>query len=197
MNDGRFANLPKEAINSIQQQYVEVLEENTLIRAAEISHEVMDANVRNHLSEFRKALPNHKIACTKGCSFCCYIHVAITQEEAELLLSRYEDKIDFNLLSVQAEHNGYKSWSKMKYSNRKCTFLTSEGHCGVYKDRPLSCRSHHVLDSNVNCDSENLPGAHVKMLTAGAPEVIKLGIELASPATGMANQILRRKALTR
>lgn len=87
--------------------------------------------------------------CRKGCSGCCSLAVNSTFPEAMLALSALSTqqtdrlKAQVPYLRKAAEcSNDLKQWLT-NYRNLAgpCPFLASDGSCGIYAVRPLSCRS--------------------------------------------------------
>lgn len=94
---------------------------------------------------------NYKISCTKGCSFCCYIHTDITEGEAELLIP-YFDGSKRELLKKQATKTK-ETWGELPYQERKCVML-KDGQCTAYAVRPSACRKYLVVSPPSKCDTE-------------------------------------------
>lgn len=98
------------------------------------------------------------IKCGKGCSFCCSLHVDITDDEAELLVKHAIEEniqIDVDRLSKQ-ESKTIEQWSELTAQDRKCVFLDNDnGCCKVYEYRPISCRTLLVVSDPKHCDTDN------------------------------------------
>lgn len=109
--------------------------------------------------------------CQKGCGTCCSLYLECTPVEAEFVrryvknnLSQQEiDNIMLRLkhMNEQLEEiirssGGNKEEIIKKYLDIKqpCIFLTKENSCGVYKARPLVCRSFIVFSSAESCKGE-------------------------------------------
>jgi Fe-S-cluster containining protein len=73
--------------------------------------------------------------CRSGCHSCCKPSLTINRLEAaavaEYLQSRPERVAELRSLAAANPHKG-----------KRCTFLGSDGACGIYEARPLVCRSH-------------------------------------------------------
>ncbi len=96
--------------------------------------------------------------CTSGCSACCHTQVSVTSDEADLLASRIHDGIEINMdnLRVQmATKNSSAAWYALSFKERQCVFLTGDGKCSVYEDRPGVCRTNAVLGEASQCDTSN------------------------------------------
>ena len=90
-----------------------------------------------------------------GCSFCCYINVDITKEEATLLVHEAKEKgvsIDSERLKVQSDIEDYHD---LQYKDKKCVFLDYIGKCSVYDKRPMMCRKHYVINPVEQCNVED------------------------------------------
>lgn len=78
--------------------------------------------------------------CSKGCSACC--------------------KIDVKILSIEASYiaKNTKAPLALPRSRQKnftaipCTFLKSDGTCGIYEYRPFVCRTYFTLDNPSFCE---------------------------------------------
>jgi len=74
------------------------------------------------------------IACKKGCMACCHYTVHLYPVEAELIERR----------------TGYKRLNRplpsKNFHGAPCPFL-KDGACGIYGDRPMTCRRHIALTS--------------------------------------------------
>jgi Fe-S-cluster containining protein len=116
---------------------------------------------------FKSANPElaNLVQCRKGCAECCYVHVTVTDDEAELLSSKVisgEVKIDEELLFKQIKHMEFSeesgSWKDRKNKSlSRCIFLSTDNSCSVYSDRPAMCRNYEALEHPSKCDitSEN------------------------------------------
>lgn len=96
--------------------------------------------------------------CKMGCSACCHTQVSVTEDEAELLAQKINTGlvIDKNLLQLQMEtRDDSSAFFKIKFADRKCIFLDSEGSCRVYEDRPAVCRTNAVLGEADQCDTSD------------------------------------------
>jgi Fe-S-cluster containining protein len=87
------------------------------------------------------------IACQKGCSWCCSLRITATAAEILLLA----DGLRGLPAEVRAEMAGriaaaHQANAGLDYDGRRhrgvpCPLLLADGSCGVYRARPLSCRS--------------------------------------------------------
>ena len=77
--------------------------------------------------------------CEKGCSFCCYVDVSITDLEARYISEKTHHKIK-NLHRIT-----------LGYFGKKCPFLSDSNECSIYDSRPFHCRTLHALDDPKYC----------------------------------------------
>ena len=114
-----------------------------------------------------------KLACAKGCGFCCH-QVAPSSLIEWNDIEKYID--DNNMREMIAERgketiDEWKqyladNWPEIMKDNQKpfkdwlgkkpCIFLNSESSCDIHEVRPMSCR---VVNSTVKCVSMNQPEA--------------------------------------
>lgn len=126
------------------------------------------------------------VTCSKGCSFCCSMHVGITKDEAKLLAVYAKGnniKIDKDKLIRQSKHNE-ETWLKQPDLDSQCVFLSKAGECSVYQHRPASCRAFHVISSPELCrlsmdkdiyDTEQMAIAEVEIMISAALNVSESG----------------------
>ncbi len=98
------------------------------------------------------------ITCKKGCSYCCH-HYVTSVEPFEILaihlrvrhLEQYPDLLFAahartskfeQILKKEGEDGEAEDRALYRYYLRgiPCPFLEKEGTCGIYEDRPMSCR---------------------------------------------------------
>jgi hypothetical protein len=106
--------------------------------------EVLATTIRNH---------GVKVACARGCSFCCNLRVEVQPYEAfrlaawlrrhfdaprvERVLGRLRDNVEKTRgLGIEAR----------KRTNIACALLGDDGACTVYEARPAQCRRYHSTD---------------------------------------------------
>lgn len=118
--------------------------------------------VHNVVDDYNGSVFAHPIVqklspCKAGCSACCHTQVSITEDEAELLISRINEgvKIDYSALQNQMmAANSSEAFYKLSYEERKCVFLGSDKSCQVYHDRPSVCRTNAVLGEASQCSTK-------------------------------------------
>ncbi|MFA6238360.1 MAG: YkgJ family cysteine cluster protein [Bacteriovorax sp.] len=117
--------------------------------------------VHNVVDDYNKEVFSHPLVkelspCKTGCSACCHTQVSVTEDEAELLISRITDgiKIDYALLKTQMKAgDNSDEFYKLSFEDRKCIFLSSDKTCQVYNDRPSVCRTNAVIGEAAQCST--------------------------------------------
>lgn len=93
-----------------------------------------------------KAIVPHT-PCQNGCSHCCYMNVAITEFEANLIA----DYARRPIINFPDPKIYMETFREDEFATVPCTFLI-EGKCSIYPVRPLACRLHHNLaQDESNC----------------------------------------------
>lgn len=95
-----------------------------------------------------------KYTCSKGCGYCCYLEVEITQDEGELLTQLILDghKIDRNRLEIQGNRERKSNdWIPILKPENQCIFLGTNNICSIYENRPSICRKHLVTTPPTKC----------------------------------------------
>lgn len=142
--------------------------------------------------EIDKQYKNDKTSCKKGCSFCCHIHVDISEDEAKfikMLISEMNINIDKERLEKQKDHVA-ESWRQLKALDRRCVLLNDNHECSIYEYRPAVCRNYHVISDPSECDLDNPNEDKVMKLSAVIGEIITSAIITASKSDTMAKQLL-------
>ena len=103
--------------------------------------EVIDASLAGHAV---------KVACTRGCSFCCSLQVQVQPHEtftlAEWLRRQFSTE---RLAEVTARLRDNVAKTRemgdaaRKRSNLACALLGDDGACTAYEARPAQCRRFH------------------------------------------------------
>jgi len=118
----------------------------------------LDAAIKVDLGQFRRRENSpHKISCQKGCSYCCYMNIAIFKEEARLLASKIKKKkIKFNRKEYEYQvGKGMNTPEDYWNDPRPCIFLdTKTRSCNIYDDRPATCRKYFVVNKPSLCKIE-------------------------------------------
>lgn len=104
-----------------------------------------------HATRFLEELPEaSKVACRKGCSYCCHQPATVFAFEAiriahALSVSLSDHQLKALKKKMKARVNGLRGASVRKNveSRTACPLLGPEGQCSIYADRPLTCRMAH------------------------------------------------------
>jgi Fe-S-cluster containining protein len=130
------------------------------------------------------------ISCSKGCSFCCHVHVSISKMEADILAKKFKTKL---LLSSPY----LISQSKMqKFTDRDsnytaCVFLDPiTKSCMCYDDRPLNCRKHIVASPPELCDTVKYPRGGIGVFGSLDLDTFLAAFELLYESGPMAQMLL-------
>lgn len=122
-----------------------------------------------------------------GCNFCCRGDIGVSTLEVQDIAAK------LTLDQVQAVR---KDRLKRRTWVSKCPLLTESGSCGIYDNRPLSCRLHLNIRAPETCDTTDKPLAvqpevstmmlfHAVNLVYGVGEFISLlAAELEKPGKG-------------
>jgi Fe-S-cluster containining protein len=84
-----------------------------------------------------------KVSCRMGCSGCCHSEVEITTDEASVLLENVLGGVEIDVARLKAQAARERlspAWAKFWSLENRCVFLSDEGACRIYKDRPSVCR---------------------------------------------------------
>lgn len=122
--------------------------------------------------------PEHATSCFKGCSHCCKQNVAMSEDEAELLILHAEEtkiNINWNTVKKQAKINPDK-WFDQNNELRSCVFLNKDGTCKVYKFRPGICRLYTVFTDPKFCNVKKYLGHKVGQSISYRAEIILCGM---------------------
>ncbi len=105
--------------------------------------EVIDASIAGHAV---------KVACTRGCSFCCSIQVQVQPHETFTLaawLRRHFSAQRLVEVTARLRDNAAKTRAMgdeaRKRSNLACALLGDDGACTAYEARPAQCRRFHSM----------------------------------------------------
>jgi Fe-S-cluster containining protein len=91
-----------------------------------------------------------KVACTRGCSFCCSLQVQVQPHETFTLaawLRRHFAPERLAQVTQRLRDNAQKTRAmgdeQRKRSNLACALLGDDGACTAYEARPAQCRRFH------------------------------------------------------
>jgi Fe-S-cluster containining protein len=137
-------------LNSFRQELSEISDQ---VERAKFLHEKVD-----HYNQevFSHPLVKQLSPCKMNCSACCHTQVSVNSDEAILLHKRVKDGVSIpmdRLKKQMAALNDHDEFYKIPFEDRKCVFLSEEGSCRIYEDRPSVCRSNSVLGTNAQCDT--------------------------------------------
>lgn len=103
-------------------------------------------------------------ACRNRCSYCCHQAVSITAIEAARIANHLGIGYT-NIAPISDVNEAIKAvyTTRDKYFGVPCTFLGSDGACGIYEVRPLECALLYNMSSTPGlCD----PSKGVQNITA-------------------------------
>ena len=109
--------------------------------------EVLEASIRGHAV---------KIACTRGCSYCCSLRVEVQPHEAFALAGWLRKTFsEERLASVVARLRENVAKTRAMgteargRSNLACSLLGEDGACTAYEARPAQCRRFHSTNLSI------------------------------------------------
>ena len=129
------------------------------------------------------------LQCHRGCDYCCHTGVTCTQMEWDGILKNAEENgIDLDEIFEKSQRTIKKveevidagknldqvDWHRLVI-NQPCPFLSDEGACRIYEDRPLDCRM--VVSFRGICESKKLEHAQRGVVieeAVGATVIAKL-----------------------
>ena len=157
------------------------------IRAAYIYQQEVDRS----MEAYKKGKYGPQIKCAKGCSFCCYQHVSVSQDEAMLIREFLEeDKVSYNEQLMKAQlGKGEHEYKTLAFKDKRCMFLNDKGECGIYEVRPCACRKHVVLSDPKECSVEEFPDGLVLKGLDVTSELITSGMYNATSGGSMADMV--------
>ena len=109
---------------------------------------LFEANFDAVLQQVKSLDTDFELACSSGCSYCCYSHISLMPQEAfnialylaqncnEYEFTRYTEKCIQGAASLETK--SLKSFVKDYFS--PCPFL-HENRCSIYDVRPIVCRN--------------------------------------------------------
>ena len=124
-------------------------------------HRMMDAAVAT--------AANIPVSCRYGCCGCCHCEVEITEDEAAVLREKIHGgvEIDRERLAKQAARPLHSpAWQIPWSRDNRCVFLSEEGVCRIYEDRPAACRRLLVTTPAEACTTPEMAVAPVRILLA-------------------------------
>jgi Fe-S-cluster containining protein len=142
-----------------------------------------------------------EISCGRGCSRCC--HHFVTSVHALEVLAVYENirrRPDLEALIGQCrkrleDFEGWNAFCEESYPDltpserddlvlehyydegNPCPFLEGDGACGVYGDRPMTCRMYMATSPKEFCEPENVTDERADIFTLPADESVAARLE--------------------
>jgi len=172
------------------EQYDTLRLENNAESVSSAMHGAIDGAMADIIKETKE-----KPSCGKGCSFCCFLQVDISDDEA-VLLKEYSREIgvdiDYNHLEKQLSASN-EEFLKLPLSERKCVFLDGFASCKVYEHRPSACRKLLVVSDPALCDTDKNMGAKVGRLVSVEAEVLTSSLLNARESGSMAKMLIKAK----
>ncbi|SDU19434.1 Putative zinc-or iron-chelating domain-containing protein [Verrucomicrobium sp. GAS474] len=120
------------------------------------------------------------VSCRKGCAGCCHYEVEVTSDEGALLgeIVQRGYPIDRERLArLAARERRDPEWLKLAISENRCVFLGEDRACGIYENRPASCRKHLVTSPAALCTLVGESVIPVPLLSAEILMTAALNIE--------------------
>jgi Fe-S-cluster containining protein len=142
------------------------------IQRAELTHKLIDLEIEQLFSD---PVVSENVTCKKSCSACCHTQVSVTKDEAELLAKEVLQgtKVDIHRLRHLAEAGNESAlFYKSSYEQRACPFLSQEGNCEVYENRPSVCRTNHVVSEAELCETRDGVEKPVRLLNTFKADMI-------------------------
>jgi Fe-S-cluster containining protein len=109
--------------------------------------EVVDATIRGH---------SVKVACSRGCSYCCSLQVQVLPYETFPLaewLRRHFSAERLAAVTARLRDNAARTRAMgdeaRKRSNLPCALLGDDGACSAYEARPAQCRRFHSTNLDI------------------------------------------------
>lgn len=101
-----------------------------------------------------------KTSCKKGCNFCCFHPIRLSNHEGSLL-NKTSSTIDLKKLNKQVSQD-------CKSIEDTACVLLKRGICSNYSNRPIICRLTYVNSDPLNCDlkGEEKPISHIPVTRA-------------------------------
>jgi Fe-S-cluster containining protein len=172
------------------EQYQDLRVNNNAESVSSAIHDSVDKSVEESIEK-----SEHEVKCGKGCSFCCFQRVDISDDEATLILS-YTKEIGFDInhevLERQAKTKDINEFNDLTPKHRRCVFLDKEGDCSIYEHRPSSCRKLVVISDPALCDTVKNKDAETGKLVDIEAEVITAASLNIRESGSMAEMILKQ-----
>jgi|ERR1035437_616322 Fe-S-cluster containining protein len=141
------------------------------------------------------------VSCGRGCSRCC--HHFVTSVHALEVLAVYENlrkrpNLEAVIQECRKRLEDFEGWTEFcveSYPDRTaverddlvlehyydegnpCPFLEKDGACGVYDDRPMTCRMYLATSPKEFCEPENVTADDADIFTLPADESVATRLE--------------------
>ncbi len=115
-----------------------------------------------------------KIACRKGCSFCCWVNVEVTIIEAIGVAAAVQNDATLRaaVMTTAPKLAGLDPYARIR-ARVPCALLGADGGCSIYNDRPRNCRAYTSYDAKRCEDELTDPNAkREKMLVFTWPRIL-------------------------
>jgi len=148
-------------------------------------HQIINENID---SIFEDTTVTRSVSCKIGCSGCCHTPVSVTNEEAQLLAHRVNNGLEISTKNLERQAllgNSSASYYSLSFQNRKCVFLSEEGACTVYEDRPAVCRTNFVVGNAKQCDTSDGKEKPVRLLTTTKADIAIIAGYRAASSSGL------------
>lgn len=189
--DAQQVQIVQDMFQHYMEQYQDLRLNNNAESVVSSIHDTVDQATNENIEK-----SEHTVSCSKGCSFCCFQRVDISDDEATLILAYTKEigfEIDYELLERQAEAKDEKEFNALRPRHRRCVFLNKEGECSIYEHRPSSCRKLVVISDPNLCDTVKNKGAEIGKLVDIEAEVITSSSLNIRESGSMAEMILKQK----
>ncbi len=142
--DQLMESLEAEGRDSVASEVVQMVAHT----AVALTQQALEARSRA-ATDATEATP--QIACRSGCSWCCYLHVPMSQPEVQVILRYLQHRMSASereRLQQRIEATAQRLQT-VKSSDRlgrrvPCAFLNlQDNRCSIYPVRPAACRDHH------------------------------------------------------
>lgn len=147
----KFLDVHKEQLVKLSMEYtpvfIELFKSHGIQGVVESAYQTLDdINEKSGLNE--------RSTCSSGCHFCCYGEIFVGEFEASYICS-FIDQFKIPINKEHVEKQTSKPFHRLKYADKKCSMIDSEGKCSIYNIRPFICRIHNSSVDPKRCDESN------------------------------------------
>jgi Fe-S-cluster containining protein len=105
-------------------------------------YRIFSDKLRMMVADWNQSRNAKQASCRRGCSHCCWIPVSIFEHEAATLAAKMKSgEVDYN--REEFERQKLLTAQELCAKPSPCIFL-KDGECGVYRDRPATCKKYFV-----------------------------------------------------